>query len=107
MNARDRRVLVAVEPYLLATVLARLLERATAAGAVEVQGSGGALALDTYDAAIFTGTLPPGVRAGLLILLPGEGSQEGTVTTSSATVTVTIEGVETIVRLLDERLPRS
>ena len=94
----NRSVLIAVEPYLLATVLARLLEPFQA---VEVKGPRRRLALDRYDVAIVTGGLPPGIRAGVLIGLPEDGGQQGTVTADSVTATVAIEGVETIVRLMD------
>jgi hypothetical protein len=107
VTSLHRRVLIAVEPYLLATVLARILREGPGGGrfqAVDVKSPRRALAPDAYDVAIVTGDLPPGVRAGLLIGLPEDGGRRGTVTADSLTTTVTIEGVETIVRLMEEPL---
>jgi hypothetical protein len=82
--AVDRRVIIAVQPRLLADTLARALglDDVDVVIGLEPATPGEA----DFDLAVVMGDLPPGVHADIVIQLPSdEGSAAGSVTTSEGT----------------------
>jgi DNA-binding response OmpR family regulator len=108
MDSERKRILVAVEPPLLADTLADLLRRA-GLDDVDVVGPDAAeatLAGGHYDGAVVTITLPKGSGADVVITLPdAEGSAgTGRVATGDGEAEVRIDDAVELIELLDEHV---
>ena len=102
---RPARLLVDVQPRLLRDALIRILAEVALDEVFTASKPG-----QRFDAAVVTGSLPPGVEARLVITLPLQGSGVasgvGRVEVDGGPPQVIpVDGLATIVRLLDEYYP--
>lgn len=76
MSASTSRIVVAVEPLMLADSLIRVLESRGIDVVIDLRGVGShshdVVFPDHFDAAVTTGDLPDDIEADLVIRLPGE-----------------------------------
>jgi hypothetical protein len=101
MERSGRRIFLAVEPAVLEGALAQMLTASRHDDVVS--GAGGA---GDYEAAVVSGHLPVGVRAGVVITLPDTRGSGGTGTLQCGDLVqpVDIDGAHRVVELLDEHL---
>ncbi len=108
MVRTGRRILLVVEPVVLEGALAEVLSIDPDHEVVQLRLSSTRLFHGFFDGAIISDQLPDNVRAGVVITLPDTRGSAGigTVTAGDAVLGVRIDGVEQVVELLQQYVPR-
>jgi len=107
-TARDRRVLIAVAPRLLGSLLARQLEQSDLELDVVVIDDRMLLGDDLrFDIVVTTGLAPPRVRAGTVVQLPDRlrGDELASLVTTDGVERIRISELAGVVGLVNQLCP--
>ena len=100
-----RRVVIAVEPRLLADTLVRALERSDVHIVVTLDSPPAEPPAEPYDVAVVMDRLPQGISADVILRLAGtEGMTEGSVTTVDGTEAAALRDLTGLLETLNRFL---